>query len=255
MNHLEFIIHHYKEGIFNPKKGLERFRERTGTQKEGDRLRLLRYIAAAASLALIIAAGGVLYHLQMNRWEDVTAKTFVLPDQSVIRLQEGAVLSFQPRRFAEERTVKLSGIAYFEVNHEEEKPFEVHSVEVKVRVMGTKFLFNASDNTVYVDEGRVLFSVGPESLELTKGHYAVVKGQVPVLSAPELPNPSAWATGRLQYDAVPLGLVLKELSILFGRDLSLQSAEEPSLTGEFALSDGLPRILSLIESALDVVIE
>ena len=255
MDKLAFILRYYQKGLFDPQKGLKRFRNRMGLQRESARIRLFRYITAAASVVLILTAGGMLYHLRMNRWEEVSAKVFVLPDQTEVRLQEGAVLSFRPYRFAKQRTVKLAGTAFFVVNHYKDIPFEVHADKSMVKVLGTKFLFNASGNTVYVNEGRVLFSAGAEGLELAKGDYAELKGQVPVLSVPEYPNPSAWATGRLQYNAVPLGLVLKELSSLFGKELTIKSADMPSLTGEFSLSEGLPHILSLIESALDVEID
>lgn len=251
-NKTAFVLHHYKEGVFDPKRGLVRFRERIGAQREGIRLKVLRWMAAAAVVALLIAAGTGLYQWRLNRWEEVSARAFVLPDQSVVRLQEGAVLTFQPRRFAKERTVRLNGTGYFEVAHNEANPFEVHSGAAKVKVLGTQFQFDASRNTVYVTEGRVLFSADEEGLELSRGAYAVLQDGRPVLSAPETPNPAAWATGRLQYNAVPLGTVLEELSSLFGRELGFESADEPSLTGEFALSDGLPRIISLIESALNV---
>ena len=248
-NKTVFVLRHYKEGVFDPKRGLERFRERTGMQKAVT----FRWVAAAAAVALMVAAGISLYQWRLNRWEEVTARAFVLPDQSVIRLQEGAVLSFQPHKYAKDRTVRLNGTGYFEVARNETTPFEVHSGAARVKVLGTKFQFDASQNTVFVTEGRVLFSA-EEGLELTKGNYARIINGIPELSAPETPNPAAWATGRLQYDATPLGTVLKELSSLFGRKLSAEWADEPSLTGEFTLSDGLPKILSLIESALNVKI-
>lgn len=254
-NKLAFVLRHYKEGVFDPKRGLARFRERVGAQREGVRLTVLRWAAAAAAVALLIAAGTGLYRWRLNRWEEVSARAFVLPDQSVVRLQEGAVLTFQPRRFAKERTVRLNGTGYFEVAHNEANPFEVHSGAAKVKVLGTRFQFDASRNTVYVTEGRVLFATEENGLELTRGAYAVLQDGKPVLSAPQLPNPAAWATGRLQYKAVPLGTVLEELSFLFGKELSFESADEPSLTGEFTLSDGLSRIISLIESALNVEID
>lgn len=254
-NKTVFVLRHYKEGVFDPRRGLERFRERTGMQKEPARRITFRWVAAAAAVVLMVAAGMSFYQWRMNRWEEVTARAFVLPDQSVVRLQEGAVMTFQPRRFAKERTVRLNGTGYFEVAHNEANPFEVHSGAAKVKVLGTQFQFDASRNTVYVNEGRVLFAADEEGLELSRGAYAVLQDGRPVLSAPETPNPAAWATGRLQYDAVPLGTVLKELSSLFGRELGFESADEPSLTGEFALSDGLPRIISLIESALNVEID
>lgn len=253
---LEFVLRHYREGVFSPRKGYKRFRERVQASGRGV---VLRILAVAAALALLLASGVTLYQWRMNHWEEVTTKAFVLPDQTVVRLQEGSSLSFQPRRFHKERTVKLTGTGFFEVAHGR-SVFEVQSGEVRVRDLGTQFLFDANRNTVYVNEGRVLFikDDAEKGLEMSKGAYAILPegADMPILSTPELPNPAAWATGLVVYDAVPLETVLKELSSLFGKPLRLPSraAEQPSLTAEFRLSDGLPRIVSYIESALDVKI-
>lgn len=253
---LEFVLRYYREGVFSPQKGYKRFRKRALAARRGV---VFRYVAVAAALALLLAGGVTLYQWRVNRWEEVTAKAFVLPDQTVVRLQEGSSLSFQPRRFQKERTVKLIGTGFFEVAHDS-SVFEVQSGEARVRDLGTQFQFDASRNAVYVNEGRVLFikDNAEQGLEMSKGAYAILPegAEVPVLSDPEMPNPAAWATGIVVYDAVPLETVLKELSSLFGKTLRLFSMteEQPSLTAEFRLSDGLPCIVSYIESALDVKI-
>ena len=253
---LEFVLRYYRKGVFNPQKGYKRFRETTQASKWGV---VLHRLAVATALALLLASGVALYQWRMNHWEDVTAKAFVLPDQTVVQLQEGSSLSFQPRRFHKERTVKLIGTGFFDVAHGS-SVFEVQSGEVRVRDMGTQFQFDANRNTVYVNEGRVLFfkDNAEKGLEMSKGGYAILpEGEdVPILSVPESPNPAAWATGLVVYDAVPLETVLKELSSLFGKPLRLpyKAEEQPSLTAEFRLSDGLPLIVSYIESALNVKI-
>ena len=253
---LEFVLRYYREGVFSPQKGYKRFRKRALAARRGV---VFRYVAVAAALALLLAGGVTLYQWRVNRWEEVTAKAFVLPDQTVVRLQEGSSLSFQPRRFHKERTVKLIGTAFFEVAHGG-SVFEVQSGVARVRDLGTQFQFDASRNAVYVNEGRVLFikENAEQGLEMSKGAYAILPegADMPILSSPEVPNPAAWATGIVVYDAVPLETVLKELSSLFGEPLRLSSrtGEQPSLTAEFRLSDGLPLIVSYIESALNVKI-
>ena len=196
----------------------------------------------------------------MDRWEMVTAPVAELPDGSVVQLKEGASLAYQPHRFSRERTVRLSGTGCFDVVYDPDAPFEVHTEEAYVRVLGTRFLFDADEGEVYVIEGRVRFSrvSTEEGVVLAKGERAFLSAGAgaPVLEAPELPNPAAWATGRLAYESVPLGTVLEELSSIYGSQLSVapEAAIGKRLTGDFLLDDGLDFIATAIEAALDVQI-
>ena len=136
-------------------------------------------------------------------------------------------------------------------------PFEVLSGEARVRVLGTKFQFDADRSEVYVREGRVLFAKeqSDTGLEMTAGTLAFLTdgSDMPVIVRTST-NPDAWATGRLVYNTVPLGDVLAELSSLFGAELTVAraNAKSMSLTGEFLVSDGLAHIVSSIETALGV---
>ena len=156
--------------------------------------------------------------------------------------------------------MRLEGTAYFEVASDPGAPFEVRSGDARVRVLGTKFQFDAERREVCLAEGRLMFARegSGAGLLMTAGTTAVLKEGVvlPVFITPETPNPLAWATGRLVYDAVPLAQVLDELSAIFGKELTSApgTPAAKALTGEFLVSDGLGHILSAIESALDVEI-
>ena len=74
---------------------------------------------------------------------------------------ENSRIKYIPETFAEEgiaREVSFSGEAYFEVAHNPEKPFIVTTNDVKVEVLGTKFLvrtFVDKPTEVLVTEGKV----------------------------------------------------------------------------------------------------
>ena len=254
---LQFVLRHYRRGLLDPDAALVRFRRRIGSYDAWRGRRAAWRFATAAAAALLLAVGLGLYRSSLNRWEETTASSVVLPDRSTVRLKEGATLAFQPRRFSKERAVRLEGTAYFEVAATG-APFEVSSGEARVRVLGTKFQFDAERLEVCLAEGRVLFArEGSDAgLLMMEGTAAVLEegAALPVFITPSSPNPLAWATGRLVYDAVPLGTVLEELSSIFGTELTLttQLSDKVKLTAEFLVSDGLGHILSAIESALDV---
>ena len=254
---LQFVLRHYRRRLFDPASAIGRLRKAVGIDRAWRRRRAVVGLSAAAAAVALILSGLALHRSRMNVWEETTASAVVLPDHSTVTLKEGASLAFQPRRFAKDRTVRLSGIGYFEVERNPEAPFEVLSGEARVRVLGTKFQFDADRSEVYVREGRVLFAKeqSDAGLEITAGTLAVLMdgSDMPVIVRTST-NPDAWATGRLVYNATPLENVLAELSSLFGTELTVArgNATGTSLTGEFLVSDGLAHIISAIESALAI---
>lgn len=257
---LQFVLKHYSPDTFDTDEALERFRKRTGLYRSVRWRRIARLAGAAAAVAVLAATGLMLHNARINRWEETSASTVTLPDQSTVRLKDGATLAFQPRRFAKERIVRLNGTGYFEVTRNQGSPFEVHSAEAVVRVLGTRFVFDTERKDIYVSEGQVLFARegSASGLALNAGEHAVLKedADIPELTDPSTPNPDAWATGLVVYDGVPVEDVLDELSTLFGKRLIIvgKQTADLSLTGEFRLSEGLDPIVPAIESALDITI-
>ena len=254
---LQFVLRHYRRRLFDSDSAIGRLRKAVGIDRTWRIHRAVLGLSAAAAAVALILSGMALHRSRMNVWEETTASAVVLPDHSTVMLKEGASLAFQPRRFAKDRTVRLSGTGYFEVERNPSSPFEVLSGEARVRVLGTKFQFDADRSEVYVREGCVLFAKeqSDTGLEMTAGTLAVLMdgSEMPVIIRTST-NPDAWATGRLAYNAVPLGDVLAELSSLFGAELTVAraNAKSMSLTGEFLVSDGLAHIVSAIETALGV---
>jgi hypothetical protein len=67
----------------------------------------------------------------------------VLNDQSVVWLNAGSRLLFPTRFTADERNVFLFGEAFFEIEHDKQKPFRVETADYNIRVLGTKFNVSA----------------------------------------------------------------------------------------------------------------
>jgi ferric-dicitrate binding protein FerR (iron transport regulator) len=108
----------------------------------------VRYAAAAA--AVLLVAGGSMAYLWKKRtvnglqvYEHYTAaqsrKTIVLPDSSVIMLNANSHLSINKDFDHEHREVTITGEAFFDIKHDQEHPFIVHTSEYRIRVLGTSF--------------------------------------------------------------------------------------------------------------------
>lgn len=256
--HFDFVIKHFRQGAFDPDKSIGQLWQAVGRGRVMKLRAAGRWIAAAAAIAIVALTGISIHSSRINEWEQTAESIVILPDQTTVHLKDGSTLAFQPRRFGKERVVKVDGTAYFEVARKDGATFEVRSDETFVRVLGTKFQFNADANSVDVTEGRVLFAKtgSEEGVILTKGNSAsLVDGQL-AMNDSDLTNPAYWATKTLVYEDTPIRQVLYELSEIFGRELILKHSKDSDLrlTGEFRVEDGLENILSIIESALEVKI-
>lgn len=234
MKSIEFVPAHFKEGVFDWRKG---YRAVCGNKRRT--FNIMPWLYAAAAIAL----GAFLFIRYQNHTTDYlaydVAQTFTLPDGSKAILQPGAKLSLKPRR--NPRSITLNGTALFSVEKMDGKPFTVKSEAAYVKVLGT--VFQLSGNTLEVYEGKVLFAPTEdyEGIVVTAGEKAVIRGDKPE------------KTVRFVYDDTPLEKVLADLSKYYGVSLNCAKTHK-KLTAEFP-AESLEEIVDLIEAALDVEIE
>ncbi|NSL86966.1 DUF4974 domain-containing protein [Chitinophaga sp. Mgbs1] len=104
-----------------------------------------KWWAAAAVLTGVLITGLLFLQRYQDRHTMLTVvagpgqqQQVVLPDSSRVWLNAGAKLHY-PRRFADVRTVELEGEGFFDIQPDARKPFEVHTAEINVQVLGTSF--------------------------------------------------------------------------------------------------------------------
>lgn len=105
-----------------------------------------------------------------------TIKTDTLPDSSIVILNKHSQVSY-PEQFAgKKRVLQLNGEAFFKVHPDKEKPFEIHTNDVTITVVGTSFnVRSRGDSTeVVVETGIVRVAIENEVVELKPGEKAVI---------------------------------------------------------------------------------
>jgi ferric-dicitrate binding protein FerR (iron transport regulator) len=134
----------------------------------------LRIAASAAFLIILITSAFFITNIIKQRsisivWNE---KKTVMGEKIIVTLLDGTKITLNadsklkyPMRFGEEsREVYLEGEAYFEVTHNNQKPFVVHTADVLTTDLGTKFNICAFPNeesiTVSLEEGKVEVSTG-----------------------------------------------------------------------------------------------
>lgn len=261
---VKFVLEHFMEGTKSVEEALGDVYTKAGIGRKSFAAQyFMRYavpaFAVAASLLLVL----IISDKRQNAWTDYhaeTEKTVVsLSDGSVITLAPGASIRVQERK--DPRHVELDGKAYFEIFHDESRPFTVSAGQSIVNVLGTKFVVSnsAAGTTVDVTEGKVRFSAMQydEGVILTEGMSAALLDDsgIATLQNDECINPAAWATGMFVYEQTPLDSALKELASFYGVSFSVEpeSASSLTFTGKFS-SESLEDITYSIETALGVKI-
>lgn len=194
-----------------------------------------------------------------------------LNDGSMVYLSVDSKIEV-PEKFSNtERTVKLSGEAFFEVAKDKSRPFRVSAGSGLVQVLGTAFNLRAYDNDsqvgLVVTEGRVSFGGQEASGDLQK---IVVAGQKGVLDEKREVGVSpyenesrllGWREGKLVFDNAPLAELTTELSRWYDITFSFQerNLEQILVTASFDVKQNEPlaNILDIISTTtkLDYVHE
>ncbi|SMD00622.1 FecR family protein [Pedobacter nyackensis] len=135
-----------------------------------------------AAMLVLVAAGWSLYSiLSPVSYIDFTAgnavTTKVLPDGSALTLNKNAKISYA-NNFQNNRSIHLEkGEVFFNVVHDESRPFVIDVDQISILVVGTSFNIKhlKSQTEVIVETGIVKVSLGNDHINLQKGEKAIIK--------------------------------------------------------------------------------
>ena len=262
---LRFVAKHYRSGALDPDRAWRRFAEAQGISSlKRVWMRSASVWTVAASIALLVSLIGF-YQWQQKQpdWVTFTAeaqqvKRLTLPDQTEISLAGGSRLTYDARHYGQEmRSVRLEGKAFFEVWHDEARPFRVETAESRVTVLGTRFQVVAEKERTVVDvmSGKVGFALREkkDSVALTAGLPAYYTSGDQRIKVTEQPNPNelAWLTHRLRFEETPLPQVVADLEQAYQTTLSYSGDADKRLTAtleELTLEEAL----QVVNETLDV---
>ncbi len=159
--------------------------------------------------------------MQVARTTPGQRAMFRLTDGTQVMLGVASVLRY-PRDFRKgSRGVSLEGEAYFEVTHDERRPFVVRAGDLVAKDLGTQFTVRSYPEDpgarVVVREGRV--SIRAAAGATARSERVVVPGQLgrlgrsgePMVEQADTAAYFAWTEGRLVFSNTPLGDAIKEI--------------------------------------------
>lgn len=165
----------------------------------------------------------------------------VLPDGTGVWLNAASSITYPIAFVGNDRTVTITGEAYFEVAKDKSKPFHVKVNDMEVEVLGTHFNINSYaeesvirttllEGSVKISEG-LTASVG-RTVMLRPGQQAVNTGAgITVNSDANIDQIMAWKNGMFNFNKLSLQEVLRQLSRWYDVDIVYKGTVTPKKFG------------------------
>lgn len=212
--------------------------------------------------------GKLVYDVTGNSANEITYNTLstprggefqlVLPDGTKVWLNAASSLRFPTKFTGTERTVYLSGEAYFEVAQQASQPFQVQvSNGLKVAVLGTGFNIMAYDdenvmNTTLVSGKVKVIAPGGNSVLLSPSEQAVLARGSRDLSVSEadIDKTIAWKMGMFEFDDDDISTVMRQLARWYDVNVKFSGpVPDKHYTGSIRKQSTLSQALHILKTA------
>ncbi|HYQ58023.1 MAG TPA: FecR domain-containing protein [Draconibacterium sp.] len=185
------------------------------------------------------------YYSEVISARDQVLNEFVLPDGSVVTLNNNSKLLFPKKFKGNSREVTIIGEAFFDVQPNPEKPFVINAGNAQVKVLGTSFNVSAYPDAetveVIVETGKVQVISKNDNPELESHEVFLSPGEKGTLHLSDLylkktvnndPNFLAWKTHDLIFNTVPLHEVVNSLEKAYHINIDVMEPELNNLLYE-----------------------
>jgi transmembrane sensor len=226
---------------------------------------VLSKAAAILFIPLLVAALYFYFNKSLTTSGELLALTtqkgehtsVILPDGSKAWLNVDTRLSYPVDYGVNSRNLVLEGEAYFEVEKNEELPFEVISGNLKTRALGTRFVISAypksSELRSSLLEGSVQIGYGVVNKILKPGQQIIVNKKESIYDIQPFNEDYelAWKNNQLIFRLTPFDIVMEKLEKWY--DINIEYNPEPfrseTLTVRFERYETLEQVLKVITKA------
>ena len=178
-----------------------------------------------------------------------------LADGSQVWLNAASSITFPTSFVGDKREVKITGEAYFEVAHNEAKPFHVKVNDMEVQVLGTHFNINAYADERMIKttlfEGSVNVSHGNESVRIKPGQQAIINnvpGKIQIKDDVDLEAVGAWKNGKFIFQNEDIFSIMRKLERWYNVDVTFKgNVTKEDFIGIISSKVNLSQILRLLE--------
>lgn len=179
----------------------------------------------------------------------------ILSDGTKVTLDAHSSLRYPVVFKGTNRKVELTGQAYFEVAHNQAKPFNVISRGQTVMVLGTHFNINAYKNegstTTTLLEGSVKVSNVGNNISLKPGQRSIVKGSgdtLPIsVSNADIETTMAWKNGIFRFKRADLQTVMRQFARWYDVEVAYEGdVPDVAITGKVQRAADASQVLTIL---------
>lgn len=219
----------------------------------------------AAVAAIMFVVGAYFYSRKMEEIYLATNTISVpvgqraniqLPDGTNVWLNARSHMTYPAYFTGEKREIELDGEAYFEVTHDVEKPFIVHTDGFDIKVLGTKFNVKAykdsEDFTTALMEGAVEVTNKnntDNSIRLLPDQKVDYQNGRLLCSSIENYDVYRWREGLLCFKNVRFSDLMKQFENSYGVNIIIgkEKVKEKIFSGKLRISDGVDNALRILQ--------
>ena len=186
-----------------------------------------------------------------------------LSDGTKVWINAQSSLKYPVQFLGGERTIELIGEAYFEVAHDESKPFHVISGNQKIDVLGTTFNISAYEEDDFVTttlvEGKVnVYQINEEQngAVLIPNQQSILNKVTGEISQKEVDINQfvAWKAGRFYFQEQSVTTIMKVLSRWYDINVFFDDDEvgDVRFTGGFQRYENFEQVQNLLEKTEEI---
>lgn len=182
-------------------------------------------------------------------------KQIMLPDGSTVWLNAGAVIKFPKSFTGKSREVYLTGEAYFDIKHDDHKPFLIHNGKVLTTVLGTAFNIKEDQDShtleVTVTRGKVSVSDDGKLLSILTPNQQLsinLVNRVPTEQKVDAQAVIAWQNADIIFDDITFEEAAIQLQQRFDVKIDFRNDQlkKCRFSGSALKGDKLDKVLKVI---------
>ena len=178
----------------------------------------------------------------------------VLPDGSHVWLNAASSITYPTAFRGVDRSITMTGEAYFEVAKNAKLPFIVQKGDMRIRVLGTHFNVKAYDNDDAMKatllEGKVLISRGRDKGLLSPGQQAIMakeEGRFRIVNNSNIEEVMAWKNGMFKFSDADIETVMRQMERWYAVDVVYETKVSQHFVAEIPRNEPLSETLKLLE--------
>lgn len=185
----------------------------------------------------------------------------ILPDGTKVWLNAASSIQFPTAFTGTKREVDIQGEAYFEVSHNPEKPFIVHTSKAKITVLGTAFNIQAypDDEAVKTTLVTGKVSIAPmadkrKTMQMQPGQQVAIgsDGEMQLIAHADIEEITGWKNGLFVFHNDRIEDIMYRLSRWYDVKVAYENAlPERHFTGAIRRQVNLSEVLTMLELAGD----